>query len=172
MKFLELAKSRYSVRSFLDTSITDKEIALILEAGRISPTAKNAQPQKIYTLCTPESIEKINSVCSCIFGSKTVFLLCYDDTIVWKNTFNPNIHSGDIDISIICTHMMLQAWELGIGSCWVGRFDHQKVKEAFHLPDHIHPVALLPVGYPSETAAPLEKMHFSRKDLSETVTFL
>ena len=67
--------------------------------------------------------------------------------------------------------MMLQAKELGIGSCWVGRFDHKLISETFDLPKNIIPVALLPVGYPSETANPAEK-HTSRKELSETVIYL
>jgi nitroreductase family protein len=171
MNFLDLAKARYSVRSFKDTPITTEELDKILEAGRVAPSAKNIQSHRIYVLQSKEALDKINAVCSCIFGAKTVFLLCYDDDEVWKNTFDKSINSGDIDVSIVCTHMMLQAKELGIGSCWVGRFDHKLISETFDLPKNIIPVALLPVGYPSETANPAEK-HTSRKELSETVIYL
>ncbi len=137
MNFLDLAKARYSVRSFKDTPITTEELDKILEAGRVAPSAKNIQSHRIYVLQSKEALDKINAVCSCIFGAKTVFLLCYDDDEVWKNTFDKSINSGDIDVSIVCTHMMLQAKELGIGSCWVGRFDRACEIFSVNLPSMV-----------------------------------
>ena len=171
MEFMELAKSRYSVRSFSAKKIEDEKLNKILEAARISPTAANQQPQKIYVLQSEQALRKINSVCQCIFGASTVLLVAADETETWKNPFSQNYNTGDIDCSIVCTHLILQAWELGIGSCWVGYFDLAQVKKAMGLPDNEKPVALLPMGYPSEDSKP-SNMHHSRKDLEQTVTYL
>ena len=79
--------------------------------------------------------------------------------------------SGLVDASIITTHLMLQAAELGLGTTWVGSFDPTKAAKALDLPANIVPVAILPLGYPAADAAPAA-MHTSRKDLAETVTWL
>ena len=171
MEFIELAKSRYSVRSFSDKQIESEKLNKILEAAKISPTAANQQPQKIYVLQSEQAIRKINSVCQCIFGAPTVIIITADETEKWKNPFSKNYNTGDIDCSIVCTYLMLQAWELGIGSCWVGYFDLAKVEKAMNIPDNEKIVAILPLGYPSESAKP-SPMHYSRKELKETVKYL
>lgn len=136
MEFLELAKSRYSVRSFSSRQIEKEKLDKILLAGNVAPTAKNNQPQKIYVLQSKEALQKINDVCGCIFGASTVMLIAANKDEMWKNPFYYTYNTADVDASIVCTHMMLQAWELGIGSCWVGLFDEQKVKRQMNLPDN------------------------------------
>lgn len=171
MEFMELAKLRYSVRSFSDKQIEDEKLNKILEAARISPTAANRQPQKIYVLQSERALREINSVCQCIFGAPTVLLVAADKTETWKNPFSENYNTGDIDCSIVCTHLMLQAWELGIGSCWVGYFDLAQVEKAMGLPENEKLVAILLIGYPSEDSKP-SNMHNSRKELEQMVTYL
>lgn len=134
MEFIELAKSRYSVRSFSGKQIESEKLKKILEAAKISPTAANRQPQKIYVLQSEQALRQINSVCQCIFGAPTVIIITADETQTWKNPFSVNYNTGDIDCSIVCTHLMLQAWELGIGSCWVGYFDLAKAEKAMNIP--------------------------------------
>ncbi len=171
MEFLELAKSRYSVRSFSDKQIESEKLNKILQAGNAAPTAKNLQPQRIYVLQSEEALNKINQVCDCIFGAPTVLLICADKDEMWQNPFYDTYNTGDIDASIICTHIMLQAWELGIGSCWVGYFDENKVKKQMDLPDNEKLVAILPLGYPSAKAKPAPR-HNQRKEISQTVKYL
>lgn len=172
MDFLDLVKERFSVRSYSDKVVEDEKIAKILDAAKHAPTAVNYQPQQIYVLKSEEAIQKINSVCKCIFGAKTVFLICYDENRAWRNKYIPGYNSGEIDASIVCDHMMLEAWNLGIGSCWVGMFDPVKVSEVFNLPENIKPVALLPIGYAAPDCKPLEKMHNVFRPMEEMVTEL
>ncbi len=171
MEFLELAKSRYSVRSFSNKQIENEKLNKILEAAKISPTAANKQPQKIYVLQSQQALQQINTVCKCIFGAPTVLLIVADEMETWKNPFSTNYNTGDIDCSIVCTHLMLQAWELGIGSCWVGYFDLAQVNKAMKLPDNEKIVAILPIGYPSDNAKP-SPMHYARKDVDQIVKYL
>ena len=171
MEFLELAKSRYSVRSFSNKQIENEKLNKILEAAKISPTAANKQPQKIYVLQSQQALQQINTVCKCIFGAPTVLLIVADEMETWKNPFSTNYNTGDIDCSIVCTHLMLQAWELGIGSCWVGYFDLAQVNKAMRLPDNEKIVAILPIGYPSDNAKP-SPMHYARKDVDQIVKYL
>lgn len=63
----------------------------------------------------------------------------------------PGYMFGEMDPTIVCTHMMLQAWELGVGSCWVGMFNADEVSNVLSLPDNVHVAALFPMGYPAIT---------------------
>ena len=169
MTFQELARARYSARAFQRTPIEEEKLNLILEAGRIAPTACNNQPQKIYVAKSAESREKLASVCRCTFDAPVILVVCYDRTRDWKNKLQPGYESGETDAAIVCTHMMLQAFELGIGSCWVGYFNAREVSDALGLPENITVSALLPIGYPAENAQPAP-LHSQYRDFADTIT--
>ena len=170
MNFLQLAKNqRYSVRKFKDQPVDKEKLDLILEAGRIAPTACNYQPQRILVIEDAVAHEKLKQCTSWYFGAPVVLLVCYDKTTVWKNKTNGTV-GGDVDVSIVTTHMMLQAAELGLGTTWVGGFNHQKARELFHIPDYLVPVAMLPIGYPADDVEP-HPWHFKRFDMEHTVFY-
>lgn len=167
--FLELAAARYSVRSYSDRPIETEKMEKILKAGQLAPTAVNFQPQKIYVLKSKEAIQKIRSLTQFAYDAPVVLLVCADKRKVWRSAAERGYDTGEMDASIVCTHMMMEAWELGIGSVWVRGFDSRQVAEAFELPSHIKPVCLLPLGYPSADSVPYEEWHSSFRPLSETV---
>ena len=168
MSFFELAKERFSVRNFSDKAIEEEKLNQIIQAGRVAPTAKNKQPQKIYVLQSKEAIEKVKTLSPCIYDAPTVLLICYDESAVWYNSRRPGYNSGEMDATIVCTHMMFAAWELGIGSCWVGLFNADEVGDALGLPKHIRVMGLLPMGYPADDAKPLD-LHFQYRDMDDMV---
>jgi nitroreductase len=94
-------------------------------------------------------------VCRCTFGAPVILVVCYDRTRDWKNKLLPGYESGETDAAIVCTHMMLEAWELGVGSCWVGYFNPEQVAQVLGLPENVQVCALLPMGYPAEDAKAL-----------------
>lgn len=149
--FLDLAKERYSVRKFTDTPVEQEKIDLIIEAGKVAPTAVNSQPQMIYLLQSKEAMEIANRLSPCIYGAPQAFLMCYDDNRVCKRDDG---NYGDIDCSIVLTHMMLEAYNLGIGTCLVGRFNPDEAVSELGLPENIHPVLLMPFGYAADDAVP------------------
>lgn len=169
MKFLQLASERYSVRKFKPRKIEDKNMEKILDAAKVAPTAVNYQPQKIYILESDEAMETLRSVCKNTFGAPEALLICYDETRAWKNSLRENYNSGEVDCAIVATHMMLEAWELGIGSCWVGAFNAEDVARAFGLEEQIRPVVVMPIGYPAEDAKPYKKMHNVYRPVEEVV---
>ncbi len=168
MSFLELARARYSVRAYRDTPIEEEKLRLILESGRIAPTACNNQPQKIYVAKSLEARRKLAEICRCTFGAPVILVVGYDRTRDWKNKLMPPYSSGETDAAIVCTHMMLQAADLGIGSCWVGYFNARAVSEALGLPENITVSALLPLGYAAEDAQPLA-LHSQYRDFADTI---
>lgn len=169
MDFIELAEKRYSCRQFSDKPVEKEKLSLILRAGKSAPTAKNNQPQLIYVLQSDEALNKINSLTQCVYGAKTVLMICYKKSLCWADAKGKD--SGLTDTAIITTQMMLEAEQLGLGSCMVFRFDPDEVHKAFELDDDLVVAELLPIGYPDADSAPSER-HFSRKDESETVIYL
>ena len=168
MTFLELAKSRYSVRSFQDRPIEEEKLRMILEAGRYAPSAHNNQPQRIYIARSEGARKKLASVCRCTFDAPVILVVCYDLDRERKSKMNPGFGFGEIDATIVCTHMMMEATDLGIGTCWVGMFNKQELADVLELPKNVVPSGLLVMGYPAEDAKPLP-LHSHYRDFSETV---
>lgn len=163
--FFELAANRYSVRKYKTQPVEAEKMAKILEAGRIAPTAHNNQPQRIKVITEAADLEKMDYSTRCRFGAPAALLVCYDKDVAWERPFD-GAKSGEVDVSIVVTQMMLQAHDLGLGTCWVMYFDPAKTSEAFALPENIVPVAFLPLGYPAEEAEP-SPSHANRFPLDE-----
>ncbi|WP_283607457.1 nitroreductase family protein [Faecalispora anaeroviscerum] len=170
MNFLELAKDRYSLRKFSERPVEQDKLNLILEAGRIAPTAHNNQPQRILVLNTPEEMERLTACCPFRFQQTLALVVCYEKEASWKRAEFDNADSGEVDMGIVGTHMILAAQELGIGSTWVMHFDPKAVRREFHIPEAFVPTAILMMGYPREDAKP-SRLHNDRFELSKTVFY-
>ncbi len=168
MDFLELLKERYSCRSFAEKVVEKEKIDKILEAAKVAPTARNFQPQRILVLTEKESLGKLSACTQYGWNAPIIMILFYDKSVSYKRDKYDNKEFGDIDISIVTTQMMLEAQSLGLGTTWVGSFDPEKLVEVFEVPENLVPVAILPIGYPSEEAKP-SKLHFERNDISDFV---
>jgi nitroreductase len=171
MDFEKLARERYSLRKFADTPVEPEKLEKVLEAGRISPTAKNFQSQRVFVLQSPEALAKCDQLTPCRYGSPCVLVVGYDKDEAWVRDQFDNKNHGEIDSAITATHMMLQAADLGVGSVWVGIFDIFKVNEMLGIPENIVITAFLPLGYPAEGAHPA-KMHETKFPMEHMVTFL
>lgn len=171
MDFMELVKTRYSVRKFDDRPIEKEILDIILEAGNVAPTGCNYQPQRIYVVQSEEKIAKLNELSKCIFGAKTVLLFTYNKDEEWKNPLENGVHSGVQDVSIVASHIMLEAWELGVGTCWVNYFANSKLEKELGLPENECAVLLMPMGYPAEDSVPL-KLHEECRAIDETVRYI
>ncbi len=167
MEIYELMRARYSVRKYADKPVEPDKLEKVLAAGACAPTAKNQQPQRVYVLESEEALAKIRGITRCAFNAPCVLLVCGDTSEAWVNPFNGR-SSAEMDCSIVTTQMMLQAQELGLGTCWVCWFDTELTRKEFDIPENQEVFALLPLGYPAESSVPSAN-HDSRKDLVETV---
>lgn len=169
MEFLELAKKRYSVREFENKPVEKEKLDKILEAGRIAPTACNFQPQRILVIQDKEQIEKLKKSTRFTFDAPVILMICADTTKSWTRKYDNKNHA-DIDVSIVTTHMMLQAAELGIGTTWVCSFNPQQIKEDFYVPEGYEVINLLPMGYPKKGNI-ANQMHNDRLEINKTVFY-
>lgn len=167
MDFLELAESRFSVREFSNKKVEKEIVDKILKAGQLAPTACNSQPQQVFVIESDEALTKLKKCTSSHYNAPLAMLVCFDKNICWKREYDGKL-SGDIDASIVCTHMMLEAANLGIGSTWVMYYDPKIIKEEFDLPDNIESTALLVMGYPKEGTKPSPR-HSETKQITDLV---
>lgn len=167
MDFLELAEARYSVRKFGTEKVKQEDLDKILEAARLSPTAKNLQRQRLLVINTKEGIEKIRECTQCDFGASTIIVISYekDDE---ENESEFSRKYGLIDTGIVATHMCLEATNLGLGTVMVGLFDRELTAEKFNIPRKYQPELLLPIGYIDRQPSIL---HTRRKSIEETVQY-
>ncbi|AEF84508.1 nitroreductase family protein [Treponema primitia ZAS-2] len=167
MTFKELALSRYSVRKYKDTPVEREKLNIILETGRIAPTAANKQPQRILAVTGAEGLKKIDASTPCRNGAPAVFIVCYDTNLCWVRKAD-DAKSGEIDASIVTTQLMYQAVELGLGTLWVMHFDPAVLVKEFNIPENLVPAAILMLGYPGDDASPADR-HGERAPLEKTV---
>lgn len=167
MNFLELAKQRCSIRSFIEKPVKKEKLEYILEAGCVAPSACNRQPQRIIVVQDSTNIKKVQKAYK-TFGSQCVFIICRDERDALVRPFDDKC-SGDLDIGIVTDHMMLAAREKGIGSVMVGLFDPRIIRKEFNIPEYIQPTALLILGYPKKGFLDANRHSRERKPISETV---
>ncbi|MFA6064233.1 MAG: nitroreductase family protein [archaeon] len=166
MDFLDLAKKRYSVRKYSSKAVEEEKLSKILEAAQIAPTAKNAQPFKLIVIKTKGREKELLQIYSrdWFVTAPIVICACTTKKDSWARMDGKNY--CDIDLAIALDHLILQATELGLGTCWVGAFDPNKAKELLSLPKEYEPILFVPIGYSIDE--PREKI---RKPLNQLVSF-
>lgn len=167
MDFLQLAKERHSVRKYAQTPVEETKLQRILEAGRVAPTAANKQPQRFLVIAAEEGLTKLSKACN-PHGAPLAIVVCGLKDQVWvrPQDGHPML---DVDTTIAATHMMLEAWAQGIGSCWITWFDPAVIRQEFALPDSVVPVNILVMGYAEGKAQSPDRHGQQRMPLEEMV---
>ena len=167
MDFLELAKKRYSVRQMKSEKVKQEDLDKILEAARLSPTAKNLQRERLLVVNTEEGIEKMKQCTQCDFGASTIIVISYEKDDA-ENESDFSRKYGLIDTGIVATHMCLEATNLGLGTTMVGLFDRELTRQLFNIPKKYQPELLLPIGYIDRKPSIL---HSKRKYINEIAKY-
>lgn len=167
--YLDLLRSRYSVRAFTDEQLSDAELAAILEAARLSPSACNFQTARLCVVQGAEGLAKVDECTKCRYGAPTVVIVAFDAKTSAKGGGCEPGDFGTIDASIAITNMANAAAAAGLGSCWVGAYDPAAVRERFNVPADYVLVDMLMLGHPAPDCAPSPR-HEERLPLDQTVS--
>ena len=166
MDFLDLVKSRYSVRAYKNQAIEEEKLDKILEAARLAPTAVNYQPFKLLIIHTKGREKELKRIYQAEWFNKApiVICVCCEPKNAWVRRDGKNF--ADIDATIVMDHIILAATSLGLGTCWIGAFDANAAREILKIPEEIEPLVFTPIGYPAD-----EIGQKKRKNLSELVIY-
>jgi nitroreductase len=156
--FLDLVAHRQSVRKFEERPVEREKILTCIEAARLSPSAENVQPCRYVILDEPDRIKNFSEqVFTGLYRytrwaakAPVIIAICAERDIL-ANRLGKQIqgtHYYLIDIGIAGEHLVLQAEELGLGSCWIGWFHAKNAQKFLGIPRGWRVVSLLAMGYP------------------------
>jgi len=180
MELVKAIEERRSIRKFSTRPVSDEQISQLLEAARLAPSGSNTQPWRFVILKSQEIREKLGSATPYTFAVKApVVLACCADfsamdtrpgriqELVESGAFN-DVEMGSregydaektkdevkgylsLNVAIAIEHIVLRAVDLGLGTCWIGGFNQDRVRDIIGLADNLHIVMLLSVGYPDQ----------------------
>ncbi|MCJ7507237.1 MAG: nitroreductase family protein [candidate division Zixibacteria bacterium] len=149
MNVFEAIKKRRSIRGYLDKPIEEEKLKRVLEAGRLAPSAKNAQDWKYVVVKDPKLRKEVAKACHNQMFIAEAPVAIVGCAIMPDFKLSSGQLAGPIDVTISMDHMTIQAVEEGLGTCWIGAFDEEKVKKVLGIPDWVRIVEILPLGYPA-----------------------
>ena len=171
MKLLDIIKTRRSIRKYTAQKIAREDVDTILEAGRQAPSACNSQPWRFVAFddeaAKNEFADKVFTgiYAPCKFAGTAPLVVA-----IISNHGNFMTRFGNIvkntamwltDTGITGQNMILQAWSMGIGSCWIGWFDHKKAAKHLRLGRGERVEILISFGYPDESPDALPRKNTS-----------
>jgi nitroreductase len=160
MDALTCINGRREIRVYLDKPIPQESLEQILEAGRLAPSSKNSQPWHFIVIRDKETLRKISDLTP---TGKHIAQAPLAIAILMDGAKLP-----EIDGARATQNMVLAAWSLGIGSCWVTNFYDDGVKDLLGAPPRMKLVTVMPFGYPSEPKTNRKKI---RKQMSEILHY-
>ncbi len=157
---------RYSVRAYKTKDVEENRLRKILEAARLSPSASNRQDWKFIVVRSKETRKKLAKAAfgqSFIAEAPIVIVACGTEP---KGVLACGQPTHTVDVSIAFAYMILQAYELGLGTCWIGAFSEEQAKKVLSVPGNVRVVAMTPLGYSDQP--PSQK---SRRPLDQIICY-
>ncbi|MHB9029942.1 MAG: nitroreductase family protein, partial [Candidatus Latescibacterota bacterium] len=147
MSVLDVIRTRFSVRRYSAAPIEERELETVLEAARLSPSAKNRQDWRFIVVRNGETRRKLAEAAkgqSFVAEAPVVIVCCGVDIGYIMTCGQPGYA---IDVAIAMENMALVAWELGLGACWLGAFWEDRVKTILGIPEeNVRVVGMLTLG--------------------------
>jgi len=166
MELKEAITKRQSIRDYQDKPVPEEKLRNVLEAARLAPSANNMQPWKFVVVTDSQRRQELARAANrqTFVGEAPVVIAAVATEP--ESVMSSGVPRYPVDVAIAVDHMTLAAVDEGLGTCWIGAFSQQRVKEILNIPDRCRVVALLPLGFPTaETAIKL------RKSLGEIVCY-
>ena len=167
MDVMEAIRRRCSVRSYQDRAVEKEKLEIILEAARLAPSASNRQEWRFIVVQDKNTRQRLMKAAKnqAFVGHAPVVIACCAQTDSHAMTCGQLCYP--IDVAIAIEHMALKATEEGLGTCWIGAFYEDQVKEILGIPKDIRVVDLLTLGYPDKPCP----SHKDRLSLEEIVMY-
>jgi len=175
--FKDLVYQRRSIRSYLEKPVEKEKIIQCIEAARVAPSAENVEPWR-FVILNDEEVKK--NFCKQAFSGiysfskwaakAPIIIVVLAKLDILANRIGKQIQGTNyylIDIGIAGEHLVLQARELGLGTCWIGWFNAKKAKKFLKIPGNYKVVCLISMGYPGNEPLKDKK----RRTLEEIMWF-
>lgn len=158
MDVMDAIRQRFSVRSFKDYEIEEEKLERVMEAARLAPSARNLQEWRFVVVQDPDMREALAEAANgqqFVAEAPTVIVGC---AVTSEHVMSCGLHCFPIDVAISMSYMTLQAVEEDLGTCWIGAFNADRVRDLLGIPNDVIVVGMMPIGYP-DAEAPPKKRH-------------
>ncbi len=170
MDIFEVFRDRRSIRKYQDIPVEKDKLEQVLDAARLAPSWKNLQCWHFLVVSEPsrksallEAFPESNPGAKAIASAPLSIVVCADPRASGKEN---DIEYYIADTAIAFEHLCLAAHALGLGTCWMGWFNEEKIRAALGIPASIKVVGITPLGYPAQEPKPRP-----RKTLDEIVSY-
>jgi len=165
--FMQILESRYSCHSFNHYPVSASKLEMILEAGRMAPSAANNQPTRIWVVKSEEALAKLRTVHDC-YGAPVVLIVGCRNEEAWVRP-SDGVNAAKTDAAIVLTHLMLTATDVGLANMWIWDFDPSKVREVLPETRNHGVYGMLAIGHPSSVEGKPTERHAQRNPLEDLV---
>ncbi len=155
MDIFDVFTDRRSIRKYQDRPVEDHKISLALEAARLAPSWKNMQCWRFLVVDDPECRQEVASTIPegnpgkrALATAPVLIVVCADPA---ESGVENGIEYYVADTAIAFEHFCLAAHALGLGTCWMGWYDEQVIKDLLQIPEDIRVVGITPLGYPDQS---------------------
>ena len=156
MEVFEAIEKRRSIRKYKTSSVPNEHLKRILEAARLAPSAGNRQPWRFIIVRTSERKKLLAKA-----ARNQMFLTDAGVIIVALADSEASLKWCKQDVMIAVEHLVLASTSLGYGTCWIGAFEEEQVKQLLGIPEKIAVAALLSIGVPDERPQAKPRRSFS-----------
>ena len=168
--FMRILESRYSCHAFSAYPVSEAKLKMILDAGRMAPSAKNLQPTRIWVVKSEEALARLRTVHPC-YGAPVVLIVGCRNEEAWVRE-SDGVNAAKTDAAIVLTHLMLTATDAGLANMWIWDFDPGKIREVLPETREHGVYALLAIGHPAKGEGAPTELHSVRKPLEDIVKTL
>ena len=166
MDFLELVNKRYSVRGYKPIPLEDEKLQKVLEAARMAPTGANRQAFQLIVVHTKGREEELRKIYDKDWFVQAPVIICACAMATPGQPFREG--GASLNIGIVMDHLIMAATSLGLGTCWIGAFNHDEAKRILGFPEEAKPVICAAIGYLDEAVQPRPR---TRKPIGELVRY-
>lgn len=158
MEYWDLINKRYSVRAFQSDPVEDEKLQKTLEAACLAPTAANRQPFQLIVIHTAGREQELRKIYSreWFIQAPLIICACGVPSQGWVRSDDHRRYL-DVDVAIVMDHLILEAANQGLGTCWIAAFNAMAARQVLQLPDEIEPLIFTPLGYPADQWKPKER---------------
>ena len=166
MELYEAIEKRYSVRAYLDRDVEDEKLRRILDAARLAPSGGNRQPWKFVVVRDAALRKQLVAACNDQAFVAQAPVVIAGVGLAPDRIMSCDVPADPVDLAIAMEHIALAAAAEGLGTCWIGAFSQDAVRELLGVPETAKVIEVMTLGYPAD--APRDK---SRKPLEEIVCY-
>ncbi len=166
MELYEAIRNRYSVRAYQDKPVEQDKLDRVLDAARLAPSGSNGQPWKFVLVRDAKTRQKLIAACrdQKFVGQAPVVIAGVG--LAPDRTMSCDVPGDPVDVAIAMEHIALAATAEGLGTCWIGAFHQDQVRQVLGIGEDAKVIEVMALGYPADKLRPKD-----RKSLDEIVCY-